>query len=60
MSNFWGAYHSKPNPEVFLKAAELLNMNPAGGFTTIEIGPASVYEKTDYSVKKISDILSLI
>ena len=69
--------HSKPNPEVFLKAAELLNMNPdecyvvedaeagidaglSGGFTTIGIGPASVYEKTDYPVKKISDILSLI
>ena len=24
----------------------------AGGFTTIGIGPASVYEKTDYPVKK--------
>ena len=68
--------HSKPDPEVFLLAASLLELSPedcyvvedafagidaakAGGFTAIGIGEASRYEKTDYPIKKLADILTL-
>lgn len=67
---------SKPDPEVFLKAAEKLNLAPevcvivedseagidagiSGGFATIGIGLASGYEKTQYKINKLSDILNL-
>ena len=65
---------SKPDPEVFLKAAEYLGLNSgdcyivedaeagidagkAGGFVTIGIGCAAVYEKTDIAIKTLKDIL---
>lgn len=68
---------SKPDPEVFLKAAEMLKLAPsecyvvedaysgidaakAGGFTSIGIGDASNYDKTDIKIAKFSDILKLI
>lgn len=67
---------SKPDPEVFLKAAEKLNLAPevcvivedseagidagiSGGFATIGIGLASGYERTQYKINKLSDILNL-
>ncbi len=67
---------SKPDPEVFLKAAEFLNLNPeeclvvedalagidagrAGGFATAGIGEAASYEKSDYKLSKLSDLLDL-
>ncbi len=69
--------NSKPDPEVFLKAAEFLGLAPSecfvvedakagvdggknGGFTTIAIGDAYGYERTDYSIKSFSEILELI
>lgn len=68
---------SKPDPEVFLKAAEMLKLSPsecyvvedacsgidaakAGGFTSIGIGDASKYDKTDIKIAKFSDILKLV
>ena len=65
---------SKPDPEVFLKAAEYLGLNSgdcyivedaeagidagkAGGFVTIGIGCAAVYEKTDIAIQTFKDIL---
>lgn len=68
--------HSKPDPEVFLLAASLLELSPedcyvvedafagidaakAGGFTAIGIGDAFRYEKTDYQIEKLADILTL-
>ena len=68
--------HSKPDPEVFLKAAEFLGLRPeecyvvedaeagidagsAGGFTTIGIGPAAHYAKTDMPIRTFADILQL-
>ena len=68
--------HSKPDPEVFLKAAEFLGLRPeecyvvedaeagidagsAGGFTTVGIGPASHYAKTDMPIRTFADILQL-
>ena len=65
---------SKPDPEVFLKAAEYLGLNSgdcyivedaeagidagkAGGFVTIGIGCAAVYEKTDIAIKTFKDIV---
>lgn len=67
---------SKPDPEVFLKAAEYLQVKPEecyvvedafagidaakeGRMTAIGIGEASNYEKTDISIHKFSDLLSL-
>lgn len=67
---------SKPDPEVFLKAAEKLSLAPevcvivedseagidagiSGGFATIGIGLASGYERTQYKINKLSDILNL-
>lgn len=66
----------KPDPEVFLKAAEKLGLEPkdclvvedavagidagvAGGFATAGIGPAAGYDKADYKIEKVSDILKL-
>lgn len=68
--------HSKPDPEVFLKAAEFLGLRPeecyvvedaeagidagsAGGFTTVGIGPAAHYAKTDMPIRTFADILQL-
>lgn len=67
---------SKPDPEVFLKAAEFLGLAPedclvvedavagidagkAGGFATAGIGEAAAYEKSDYKLRTLSDLLSL-
>ena len=68
---------AKPNPEVFLKAAEFLNV-PAencavvedavagidaakvAGMMAVGIGDAYKYEKTDYPIQKMSDIMTLI
>lgn len=69
--------HSKPDPEVFLKAAEMLNLDPkecyvvedaysgidagkAGGFLTFGIGDASKYDKADYHINKLSDLLNIV
>lgn len=66
--------YSKPNPEVFIKAAEFLGLKSrdcyivedaeagidagkAGGFTTIGIGCAACYEKTDIPINTFKDIL---
>lgn len=66
----------KPDPEVFLKAAEKLGLEPkdclvvedavagidagvAGGFATAGIGPASGYDKAEYKIEKVSDILKI-
>lgn len=71
-----GLTKSKPDPEVFLKAAAMLNLFPAdclvvedaesgidagiaGGFTTVGIGLAAGYEKTDYKIGQVSDLLAL-
>ena len=68
---------SKPDPEVFLKAAEFLGLTPkdclvvedakagidagkAGGFATAGIGEAAAYEKSDYRLTKLSDLLSVL
>ncbi|MBR0294482.1 MAG: beta-phosphoglucomutase [Bacilli bacterium] len=69
--------HSKPDPEVFIKAAEGLGYKPeeclviedatsgidaakAGGFIAIGIGDAATYDKTDYPIEKLTDIIPLI
>ncbi len=69
--------HSKPDPEVFLKAAEMLELKPkdccvvedaysgidaakAGGFTALAIGDATKYEKADYVLTKLSDLLAIV
>ena len=68
--------HSKPDPEVFIKAAAFLGLpceecyvvedakagvdaGKAGGFTTIAVGDAYGYEKSDYSVKDFCEILTI-
>ena len=68
--------HSKPNPEVFLKAAQFINENPqdclivedaiagidagiAGKFKTAAIGDATKYDKPDYKLNKLSDLLDI-
>ncbi|MBQ9117885.1 MAG: beta-phosphoglucomutase [Clostridia bacterium] len=68
---------SKPDPEVFLKAAEFLGFTPeecyvvedaeagvdaakAGGFTAIGVGGAAGYEKTDYPLSGMADILKIV
>ena len=68
---------SKPDPEVFLKAAQFLGLSPeecyvvedaeagvdaakAGGFTAIGVGGAAGYEKTDYPISTMADVLKLI
>ncbi len=67
---------SKPDPEVFVKAAEMLKLPEeecfvvedakagidaakAGGFVSVGIGDAADYDKTDYKISTISDILKL-
>lgn len=68
--------HSKPDPEVFLKAAQFISLTPgdcavvedatagidaaiAGGFTSIGIGDATEYEKTEIRIFNLSDLLQL-
>lgn len=67
---------SKPDPEVFVKAAEMLKLPAeecfvvedakagidaakAGGFVSVGIGDAAHYDKTDYKILTMSDILKL-
>lgn len=67
---------SKPDPEVFVKAAEMLKLPAeecfvvedakagidaakAGGFVSVGIDDAAHYDKTDYKISTISDILKL-
>ena len=69
--------HSKPDPEVFLKAAEMLGLSPAecyivedstagieaglaGGFSTIGIGDAALYERTQYKIRSFDEILGIV
>ena len=63
--------HSKPNPEVFLKAAEKLMLNPSdclviedaavdGGFISVGIGNASKYNKTKYKIDNVKEIIYLL
>ena len=69
--------HSKPDPEVFLKAAEGLGFEvdeclviedayagidagKAGGFISIGIGDAANYEKADYKINQLSDLITLV
>ena len=69
--------HSKPDPEVFLKAAQGLNLKPseclviedafsgidagkAGGFISIGIGDASKYEKADYHIEQLDELIPLV
>lgn len=68
---------SKPDPEVFLKAAEFIGLTPAdcavvedatagidaaiaGGFTSIGIGDAAAYEKTEIIIQSLNDLLQHI
>jgi beta-phosphoglucomutase len=68
---------SKPDPEVFVKAAEMLKLKPQdcmivedafsgidaganGGFRTIAIGDATKYDRPDYKVQQLSDILKIV
>lgn len=68
---------SKPDPEVFLKAAEFIGLTPAdcavvedatagidaaiaGGFTSIGIGDAAAYEKTEIRIQSLNDLLQHI
>ena len=67
---------SKPDPEVFLKAAEYTQTSPgnclvvedalagidaakAGGMFAAGVGEAKTYEKTDYPMEKVEDLLTL-
>lgn len=67
---------SKPDPEVFLKAAEFLNLYPsecivvedalagvdaakAGGMKAAGIGDARTYEKADYPINNITELLDI-
>lgn len=67
---------SKPDPEVFLKAAEYLNERPEncivvedavagidgakdGGMMAVEIGDAASYERADFAIKALSDLLQI-
>lgn len=68
---------SKPDPEVFLKAAEYIGLTPvdcavvedaiagidaayAGGFTSIGIGDAAGYEKTEIRIQSLNELLQHI
>lgn len=68
---------SKPDPEVFLKAAEYIGLKPedcavvedavagidaanAGGFTSIGIGDAAAYEKTEIKIRSLRELLQQI
>lgn len=67
---------SKPDPEVFLKAAQMLGEEPencivvedacagidaakSGNICAAGLGDAAVYEKTDYPIKEIVELLNL-
>lgn len=69
--------HSKPDPEVFLKAAELLGVQPeeclvvedaeagiqaakSAGMDSAAIGKIIQDVRTEYKLKKISDLLSVL
>ena len=69
--------HSKPDPEVFLKASEMLGLSPedcyivedstagieaglAGGFSTIGIGDAALYERTLYKIRSFDEIRGIV
>lgn len=69
--------HSKPHPEVFIKAKEELNLTndeclviedafsgidaaKAANIKAVGIGDAASYDRCDYTINKISDILKLI
>lgn len=68
---------SKPDPEVFIKAAHFLGENPiecyvvedayagidaakAANMIAIGIGEAAEYKKSDYTIEKFIDLLSII
>lgn len=68
---------SKPDPEVFLAAAERLGLVPedclviedaragvdaakAGGFDCGALGDAASYEKADYELQKLTDVIALL
>ena len=68
--------HSKPDPEVFLKAADGLGLKPSeclviedaysgidagrnGGFLTIGIGDAYKYEKANYHIQSLKEIVDI-
>ena len=51
----------KPEECYIVEDAEAgIDAGVAGGFTTIGIGPAAKYNKTDYPIEKFSDILRLV
>ena len=69
--------HSKPNPEVFLKAALMLNESPnlclvvedaksgidaatAANMDSAAIGDATRYNLATYTIKQISELLSIL
>ena len=68
---------SKPDPEVFLKAADMLGLPVkeclviedafsgidaacAGGFESIGIGDASKYEKCNYKIKDLKEVVDIV
>lgn len=67
---------SKPDPEVFLKAAEFIKEKPeeclviedaeagidaaAGNFDSAGIGSAAKYEKCTYQLKRFNDIIDIV
>ncbi len=68
---------SKPDPEVFLKAAEYLKLCPeecivvedayagidaakAGKMQAVGIGEACAYDKADYHIRKVEDLLEFL
>ncbi len=68
---------AKPDPEVFLKAADMIELPPAecfvvedaesgidaaknGGFTAIGISAAAKYERTDYPINSLSEIIGIL
>jgi beta-phosphoglucomutase len=67
---------SKPDPEVFLKAADFLGLAPVccavvedaaagidaakdGGFYAIGIGDAAGYDRTDWAIKSLKELVEL-
>ena len=57
--------HSKPHPEVFMKAAEFLGEKPgidaakAAGMEAVGIGDAAGYEKSDYKIQNFEELLKI-
>ena len=68
--------YSKPNPEVFLKAAEYIDLDPrdcsvvedatsgidaakAGSMVAVAIGDATGYDKADYRIERLDELLEL-